>query len=298
MNLKKCLLTENACYKARNKIKPIGIMLHSTGANNPNLCRYVQPDDGYLGKNQHKNHWNQPYPDGRSVCPHAFIGRLKDGSIATYQTLPWDYRGWHCGSGHKGTGNDKYIGIEICEDGLTDANYFNLVYEEIAQVAAYLCEIYKLNPLDSKVIICHCEGHDMGIASNHADVMHWFKKHNRTMADFRKYVDYLMATKKEEEFVNYKLYTVKSGDSWWGIAQSQLGDGNKYKELQKFNGGAFSLHPGDKVKIPVKGNDNTSSNSKTAWEKACAKGIFDGTNPNGNVTREMLAKVLDNLNLI
>lgn len=74
-------------------------MVHSTGANNPNLKRYVGPNDGLLGENQYGNHWNQDKPDGQEVCPHAFISKLADGSIATYQVLPWDYRGQHCGSG-------------------------------------------------------------------------------------------------------------------------------------------------------------------------------------------------------
>ena len=85
------------------------------------LRRYVGPDDGLLGVNQYNNHWNQDRPDGKQVCVHAFIGKLKDGSIATYQTLPWDHRGWHAG----GSANDTHIGFEICEDGLTDATYFN-----------------------------------------------------------------------------------------------------------------------------------------------------------------------------
>ena len=34
MNLLKCLLTENDCYKASCSIKPKGVMVHSTGANN------------------------------------------------------------------------------------------------------------------------------------------------------------------------------------------------------------------------------------------------------------------------
>ena len=112
MNLRKLIFTNNACYKAGRKIKPKGIMVHSTGANNPNLRRYVGPDDGLLGKNQYNNHWNQDRPDGRQVCVHAFIGKLKDGSIATYQTLPWDHRGWHAG----GDANNTHIGFEICED--------------------------------------------------------------------------------------------------------------------------------------------------------------------------------------
>lgn len=35
-----------------------------------------------------------------------------------------------------------------------------------------------------------------------------------------------------------------------------------------------------------------------AWQKATDKGVVDGTNPQGNVTREMLAVVLDNLGLL
>ena len=41
MNLRKCILTENDCYRAGRTIKPKGVMVHSTGANNPNLRRYA-----------------------------------------------------------------------------------------------------------------------------------------------------------------------------------------------------------------------------------------------------------------
>ena len=58
MNLRKLIFTENACYKAGRKITVKGIMVHSTGANNPWLKRYVGPDDGLLGQNQYNNHWN------------------------------------------------------------------------------------------------------------------------------------------------------------------------------------------------------------------------------------------------
>ena len=40
MNLKKLIFTENECYKAGRKIKPKGIMVHSTGANNPPILQY------------------------------------------------------------------------------------------------------------------------------------------------------------------------------------------------------------------------------------------------------------------
>ena len=129
-------------------------MCHSTGANNPSLKRYVGPDDGLLGVNANGNHWNQNTPDGRQVCVHAFIGKLADGSIATYQTLPWNHRGWHCG----GDGNNSYISFEICEDGLTDGNYFNKVYQEAVELCAYLCKMYNLDPIKDGVLICHSEG--------------------------------------------------------------------------------------------------------------------------------------------
>lgn len=81
MNLQKLIFTGNACYKAGRTITVKGIMVHSTGANNPNLCRYVGPDDGLLGKNQYGNHWNQDTPDQRQVCVHGFIGKLNQGYL-------------------------------------------------------------------------------------------------------------------------------------------------------------------------------------------------------------------------
>lgn len=177
MNLNKLFLTNNDCYKAGKKITVKGIMVHSTGANNPWLKRYL-PDDGKIGKNQYGNHWNTARPGGIQVCVHGFIGKLANGSVATYQTLPWNHRGWHAG----GSANNTHIGFEICEDGLNDATYFNAVYKEAVELCAYLCKEYGLTEKD---IICHSEGYKKGIASNHGDVMHWFPKHGKSMDAFR-----------------------------------------------------------------------------------------------------------------
>lgn len=189
MNLKTLFLTKNDCYKSGKKHTVKGIMPHSTGANNPNLRRYVGPDDGLLGANPNNNHWNTAKPGGIQVCVHAFIGKLKDGSIATYQTLPWDMVGWHSGSGSLGSAknanNNGYIGFEICEDDTNDPVYLDKVYKEAVELCAYLCKQYNLNPLADGVLICHSEGHKRGIASNHADVMHWWPKHGKSMDGFR-----------------------------------------------------------------------------------------------------------------
>ena len=192
MNLHKLIFTENACYKAGRNITVKGIMVHSTGANHPWLKRYVGPDDGLLGKNQYNNHWNTHHPGGREVCVHGFIGKLKDGTIATYQTLPWDHRGWHAG----GSANNTHIGFEICEDGLTDASYFAKVYQEAVELCAYLCKEFNLTEQN---IICHSEGYRKGIASNHGDVMHWFPKHGKSMDTFRADVKNLLNATAEPE---------------------------------------------------------------------------------------------------
>lgn len=191
MKLHKLILTENACYKAGRKITVKGIMVHSTGANNPWLKRYIGPDDGQLGQNKYNNHWNTYHPSGREVCVHAFIGKLADGSIATYQTLPWDHRGWHAG----GSANNTHIGFEICEDDLTNGAYFKKVYTEAVELCAMLCKQFGLTEAD---IICHCEGRKLGIASNHGDVMHWFPKFGKSMDTFRADVKALLTVEQKE----------------------------------------------------------------------------------------------------
>lgn len=173
MDLRQYYLVKNECYQCGKKISVKGLMLHSTGANNPNISRYVPLEVTKA------NHWNVYRPGGRQVCVHGFIGKLENGNIATVQTLPWNFRGWHAG----GSANNTHIGVEICEDGLNDKNYFNKVYNEAVELFAYLCKEFSLDPLTQ--IICHCEGYKKGIASNHADVLHWFTKHNKTMNMFR-----------------------------------------------------------------------------------------------------------------
>lgn len=240
MNLHTLILTNNACYKAGRKITVKGIMVHSTGANNPYLKRYVGPDDGLLGKNQYGNHWNTFHPDGREICCHAFIGKLADGTIATYQTLPWNHRGWHCG----GSGNDTHIGFEICEDGLTDKVYFDKVYKEAVELCAYLCKQYGLTEQN---ILCHSEGYRKGIASNHADVMHWFPKHGKSMDTFRADVKVKLDSRTE----SYRIHTVVHGDTLWDIAVKYLGNGSRYPEIKSLNGLKSNvLYSGMKLKIP------------------------------------------------
>jgi len=174
MEIRKLFLTKNDCYKRGQYIKPKGIMIHSTGANNPRLSRYL-PDDGLIGPNRYGNHWNRP---GVGACVHAFIGLDKSGDVQAYQTLPWTMRGWHCGR----SGNDTHISFEICEDNLKDPVYFNKIYTTAVELCVELCKQFNL----SHESICdHSEGSKRGIASAHGDVMHWFPKHGKSMDTLR-----------------------------------------------------------------------------------------------------------------
>ena len=181
MEIKKCLATNNACYKKGQKITPKGIVVHSTGANNPYLKRYVQPDDGLLGKNTYNNDWNR---SGIEKCMHGFIGKDKNGTVRCYQTLPFNYACWGAGKGSKGSYNfnPAYIQFEICEDALTDANYFNKAFEVAIEFCAYLVKEYNL---DINNVVSHHEAHKRGYASNHGDCDHWLKKYNKDMNWFR-----------------------------------------------------------------------------------------------------------------
>ena len=231
MKLLTCILTENGCYQTKRTITPKGVMVHSTGANNPNLRRYVQPVAATpgreellaaLGVNPNGNDWNRP---GINACVHGFVGKLADGSVAAVQTLPWNHRGWHAGDGASGkSANDTHISFEICEDGLTDPVYFVQAYQAAAELTAMLCTKYALNPMADGVVICHQDGYRLGIASNHGDVYNWFPKFGKTMDDFRAEVVRIMNGKSEEDDDMTYYKTLADVPAWYKAAVQKAVD--------------------------------------------------------------------------
>ena len=215
MEIRKCILTHNDCYLAGKKIIPQGIVVHSTGCNNPSLKRYLQPDDGIIGVNANKNDWNA---EGIAKCVHAFIGKDKNGQVRTYQSLPWTVRPWGCGKGSKGSFNDSHIQFEICEDGLNDPVYFEEVFNAAAELCAYLCSTFKI---PTSAIVSHQEAFKLGYATNHMDCDHWLLKYGKNMNWFRQKVDKLI-----QAYQSQKGYKVR-------IAADELnvrkGPGTSYK---------------------------------------------------------------------
>lgn len=226
------MATKNKCYITGRKITPCGVMVHSTGANNPNLKRYVQPDDGKLGVNPYANSMNEYLPGGRSVCPHAFIGKLADGTIAAYQILPWEMEGWHAGGAANKLG---YIGFEICEDALKDAEYFAAAYDEAVALTAYLCRLYGFDPQGETAqgyptVLCHSEAAALGIASNHSDVMHWFPRFGKTMDDFRADVAARMEGNDMDEEMTWEEEQ-KAATEW--VTANGISDGERPQDSVK-----------------------------------------------------------------
>lgn len=224
IKIAKCIMTANPCYKAGRRITPKGIVVHSTGANNAYIRRYVQPDDGVLGKNKYNNHWNK---SNANKCVHAFIGKVDDGSAAIYQTLPWDYRAWGVGSGKKGSYNASHIQFEICEDNLSNADYYNEVFGLAAKLCAYLCKEYDI-PVSN--VVGHYEAHAAGYGNNHGDPRNWQRKFGDSMDAFRQRVAALIGGVD----INVTIPAAKPEASTAGTTTLRKGsDGAAVEEMQK-----------------------------------------------------------------
>ena len=162
-------------YRTFQDRGPQGLMLHSVGCPQPKAEVLIQK-------------WNKP---GVEKAAHAFVE-----PDAVYQTLPWNYRGWHAG----GAANNTHIGVEMTEpatikytggsswvdlDPTATEGFIRKTYVNAAALFAELCRQFKLDPLADGVIISHKEGHQRGSASNHGDPEHLWSKFGLTMDGFR-----------------------------------------------------------------------------------------------------------------
>lgn len=227
-----CMQTQSTCYRGTRKMQIKGVLWHSTGANNPNLKRYIQPSDDdpnraellrLLGTNRNGNDWNHIEILAGLNC---WIGKLADGRVTTVQTMPWDYRPWGCGSGDNGSCNTGWVQFEICEDGLEDGSYFDKVYKEACEITAYLCKLYEIDPygvvqvnaVRVPTILCHIDSFHLGMGSRHGDVMHWFPRFGKSMETVRSDVATLLrgAAGEEDDNMDVERFT----DLWIEMRKS------------------------------------------------------------------------------
>ena len=237
----KCFMTQSDWYKnAVRNGTPVGILWHDTAAGNPNLCRYVQPDDnapdkdeliGILGKNRYNNDWNH---SSRDAGLNAWIGKRADGVVDVVQVGEWDIHAWGCGGGNKGSCNGYvknngkttwvspfWIQFEICDDGYKDEAYFNEAYKKAVEFTAFICKTFGIDPMgkvsfngvDVPTILCHADSYKLGLGSNHGDVYKWFNKFGKTMDDVRKDVKEILDGEKHKIVCPYCGKTIYIDDT-------------------------------------------------------------------------------------
>lgn len=235
--------TKNPCYKNANKIKVKGIMLHSVGCPQSKASVFV-------------NQFNSSHA---CTAVHAFID-ANDGKI--YQTLPWDYKAWHCGVKVKGgpSANSTHIGVEMCEPKqikYTGGSQFKILNYECAfkavdtawnsaiELFAYLCREYGLNPQEDGVIISHKEGYDAGIASGHGDPDHLFKglciEKEYSMNQFRYAVNKLVKTSGPLTNIPVKMKPMKIQTIGGGINIYKKPDVGHGKHEKPTGTGVFTI---------------------------------------------------------
>lgn len=114
-------MSNSTCSKRYIPFTPEGIMIHSTGRDQKYLREYVQPsndDPRYkeliklLGRNNKHTDYNHTH---RNEGFHFWIGAAANGGIEIIATEPLNIK----------TQGDNYIHICICEDDLTNHQYFD-----------------------------------------------------------------------------------------------------------------------------------------------------------------------------
>ena len=187
MNKRTRYQTKNRAYTSGKEIDVKGIVLHSYGC--------PQPDPDVLVKK-----WDNA---SASACVHAHIG--KDEVVVT---LPCEEksgeaaRGWHAGSGSKGSANNSHLSAEMTEpatikyvggsnwielgDGSNTKAHVLATYKNAVDLYAAWCCRHGLDPLADGVILSHREAHARGIASNHGDVEHIWLRFGLSMDQFRR----------------------------------------------------------------------------------------------------------------
>lgn len=157
-------MAKNRCYKTNKRRKPTGIQVHSVGCKGTNRDRWRR--------------WNS---SSYKKCPNAFID-----TNGIMQCLDWDVRPWLSGSGKNGNANDWCVGFEICEPSkVNDTAYAaEYLYGCVVYLCTELCKMYDIDPSNIK---CHSELHHDGVASNHADVTHWWGKQGTAWEHYTMY---------------------------------------------------------------------------------------------------------------
>ena len=182
----KCYLINNLCYKrAGRRTADWGVLIHDTAT------------IGATPKNFVKS-WDVEKPNGRTVMVHAFCD---DEDV--YNTLPYEYECWGCGSGVNGCGNKYYVQIEMC---IPKDIYFEkswvyrsknpeetkaYIHRQVDVVVDWAVERLLemgIREVNEKTVTSHYELHAKGMASDHGDPKSYLSLAGLTMNDLREMI--------------------------------------------------------------------------------------------------------------
>lgn len=161
-------------------------------------------------------------------------------------------------------------GSYVAYDVEANQDYFENVYNKAVWLCAYVLNKIGVYMITSTNVCSHAEGYELGIASNHADCDHFFAPHGKTMDDFR------------QDVKNYY---------WYGT----LPFGGEKEEETPVEPTTPSNDNEEETNTNI---EQASSWAQESWIKACNKGVFDGTDPGGILSREQCAVVIDRLGLL
>lgn len=154
-----CIMANSTCYKESKPMGVKGICFCTTVVGHSRLRRFVQPSDDdpnyeqlihIIGKNQCDDDYNHT---NKQEGYTFWIGRFEHDSVGSVQTLPLNYRGWGCGQGHVGSGNDGWIQVMIlhhndsCDMEYDYESYTHGIYNSMIALSAYICKEFNIYPL-------------------------------------------------------------------------------------------------------------------------------------------------------
>lgn len=202
--------------KAPYEMKPTRIVVHNTAndATAKSEISYMQGNNNYVS-------YHIAADDKRAV-----IG------------VPLNRSAYHAGDGSNGVGNRQGIGVEICYS-KSGGSKFDKAERNGALVVAMLLVDY---------------GWGMDKVTKHQDYSGKYCPHrtidggwNRFLKLVEAELNALRGGKPTSNVSTDGIYTVKSGDTLWGIANIH---GMDVAELKSINGMKGDLiHPGDKLKV-------------------------------------------------
>ena len=72
------------------------------------------------------------------------------------------------------------------------------------------------------------------------------------------------------------MYTVKTGDTLWDIAQNELGNGARYREIMELNGLKNEIiYPGQVLKLPSANSGNSGSQTVKTYTVKTGDTLWD-----------------------